>query len=776
MPPPLIFSSSTSSFRVCGTDDVQPVPARAPGESLENGPRRLVAPRLFGDQDITHLVQQAKCDAFVDSLSLETQQKVTSSVRWTRVIGTMRVVPLSAAMLLLLPLTCLASIVTKKSSNLRKGMDASNGVDTEEQNMAEDSSYWKRLMQETANMSADIVRPSDKGEVGDLCFENADCNTGVCVEDPPAADGSGRCACNADTQEGCDDGFFCATPGEIGLAVGELISVATFCKLPVGVPCQDSFDCLTQICDSLTSTCGCNPFTNFPCSDGEACLIDPVNGHVCKVPEGEVGDGSLGSDCLVDEDCVTDECYYGFQPPGTLGTCTCNPLTNAGCSGDFECFSSGDLQDISSIFDAPNECSLPFGAPCDERTDIGNSCVTGNCAKATNQCTCNELTNYPCDTENGETCAVDGEGSLACLTVEPFVVKPDCPDPNSDIACTAEFKEVVCPGDCKYSNQCVATSADPTFTNETCSLVEPDLLVAPECPEPSDTPCTLEEAPVICQGDCEYANQCVATSADPTFTNETCKLVNTCPVVGTGICTLEYIPVNCFGCEYANQCFATTADESFTSETCSLIEPDSLVCPDPNSDIACTAEFKEVVCPGDCNYSNQCVATSADSTFTNETCSLVELDPLVEPECPVPSGATPCTLEEVPVICTGDCEYANQCVATSADPTFTNETCSLVEPDSLVAPECPEPSDTPCTLEEAPVICPGECEYANQCVATSADLTFTNETCCPVSTGICTLEYAPVNCFGCEYGNQCQATNANPELFTPENCTPVENP
>ena len=695
--------------------------------------------------------------------------------------------------------------------------------------MAEDSSYWKRLMQETANMSADIVRPSDKGEVGDLCFENADCNTGVCVEDPPVADGSGRCACNADTQEGCDNGFFCATPGEIGLAVGELISVATFCKLPVGVPCQDSFDCLTQICDSLTSTCGCNPFTNFPCSDGEACLIDPVNGHVCKVPEGEVGDGSLGSECLVDEDCVTDECYYGFQPPGTLGTCTCNPLTNAGCSGDFECFSSGDLQDISSIFDVPNECSLPFGAPCDDRTDIGNSCVTGNCAEVTNQCTCNELTNYPCDTENGETCAVDGEGSLACLTVEPFVVKPDCPDPNSDIACTAEFKEVVCPGDCKYSNQCVATSADPTFTNETCSLVEPDSLLVPECPEPSGTPCTLEEAPVICQGDCEYANQCVATSADSTFTNETCSLVELdslvepeCPEPSGTPCTLEEAPVICPGdCEYANQCVATSADPTFTNETCSLVEPDSLVapeCPEP-SDTPCTLEEAPVICPGDCEFANQCVATSADPTFTNETCKLVEpecpvpsgatpctleeapvicpgdcefanqcvatsADPtftnetckLVEPECPVPSGTTSCTLEEVPVICPGECEFANQCVATSADPTFTNETCSLVEPDSLVAPECPEPSDTPCTLEEVPVICTGDCEYANQCVATSADPTFTNETCCPVSTGICTLEYAPVNCFGCEYGNQCQATNANPELFTPENCTPVENP
>jgi hypothetical protein len=415
---------------------------------------------------------------------------------------------------------------------------------------------------------------------------------------------------------------------------------------------------LTAICDPLTNTCGCNPNTNFPCGDGEACLIDPVEGHVCKDPEGEVGDGSLGSDCLVDADCLTGVCYYGFQPPGTLGTCTCNALTNAGCSEKFKCFSSGDLQEISGIFDAAPECLLSFGAPCDSQADIGSSCVTGNCAKVTNECTCNELTNYPCDTENGETCVIDAEGSFACLGAEV-----ECPMPSEETPCTLEENPVVCPGECEYPNQCVATSADPSFTDETCSLVNS------VCPVPSEeTPCTLEYNPVVCPGDCEYANQCIATSADPSFTNETCSLVNSgCPVPSGGTpCTTDENPVVCPGeCEYANQCVATSADPSFTNKTCSLVNK----CPvDGTGTSICTLEYLPVNCFG-CEYANQCLATSADASFTNETCTLVES------LCPVSTGI--CTEEYAPVNCSG-CEYSNQCVATDANPEFTPETCTPV--------------------------------------------------------------------------------------------------
>jgi hypothetical protein len=604
---------------------------------------------------------------------------------------------------------------------------------------------------------------------------------------------------------------------------------------------------LTAICDPLTNTCGCNSNTNFPCGDGEACLIDPVEGRVCKDPEGEVGDGSLDSDCLVDGDCLTGECYYGFQPPGTLGTCTCNALTNAGCSGNFECFSSVDLQEMMGIADAPPECLLPFGAPCDSQADIGSSCVTGNCAKVTNQCTCNELTNYPCDVENGETCVIDAEGSFACLGAEV-----ECPVPSEGTPCTLEENPVVCPGECEYPNQCVATSADPTFTNETCSLVNS------VCPMPSgETPCTADENPVVCPGECEYPNQCVATSADPSFTNETCSLVNpVCPVPSEGTpCTLEYNPVVCPGeCEYANQCIATSADPSFTNVTCvccndpegevgdgsldsdCLVDGDCLTgeCyygfqpPDTLGTCTCNAltnagcsgnfecfssvDLQEMMgiadAPPDCllpfgapcdsqadigsscvtgncaKVTNQCTCNE----LTNYPCDVENGETCVidaegsfaclgaEVECPVPSEGTPCTLEENPVVCPGECEYPNQCVATSADPTFTNETCSLVNS------VCPMPSgETPCTADENPVVCPGECEYPNQCVATSADPSFTNETCslvnpvCPVpSEGTpCTLEYNPVVCPGeCEYANQCIATSADPS-FTNVTCALV---
>jgi hypothetical protein len=90
---------------------------------------------------------------------------------------------------------------------------------------------------------------------------------------------------------------------------------------------------------------------------------------------------------------------------------------------------------------------------------------------------------------------------------------------------------------------------------------------------------------------------------------------------GTSICTLEYLPVNCFGCEYANQCLATSADASFTNESCTLVES---VC--PVSSGTCTEEYGPVICSG-CEYSNQCVATGANPDFTPETCTPVPINP-----------------------------------------------------------------------------------------------------------------------------------------------------
>lgn len=417
-------------------------------------------------------------------------------------------------------------------------------------------------MQDTT-MSAE-PRPlnQDGGGVGDDCFQDGDCATNTCVFDPPSPGQPGRCACNPTTQEGCEGDFVCASPGDIGQAVGELISVSPFCKLPVGTPCQEANDCLTNVCNG--GICRCNTFTNFPCSIGEICALDSSDTLVCLIPDGN-GNGALGSDCLDDSECESGTCYFGFIPPGTPGTCTCNPSTNAGCDGDFVCYSSEDLQDIQSVFDASNECLLPFGALCDGRADIGGSCVTGNCAETTGQCTCNELTNFPCDTEAGEACLLDTNDDYSCGPSTPGP-QSICPEPAEGSICTFEYVPVLCPGECEYSNQCVATSSDPTFTPETCELVNQ------ECPEPdTGTVCTTDFLPVLCPGECEYSNQCVATSADPTFTPETCDLVEQeCPE-STGICTQEFAPVNCSGCEYSNQCIATDANPGFNSTTCTPV-------------------------------------------------------------------------------------------------------------------------------------------------------------------------------------------------------------
>ena len=86
------------------------------------------------------------------------------------------------------------------------------------------------------------------------------------------------------------------------------------------------------------------------------------------------------------------------------------------------------------------------------------------------------FSNYPCDTEAGETCLLLENGSYVCG--QPS----DCPIPSG--ICTLQYAPVDC-GGCEYSNQCFATSADPSFTPETCTpVVEPTPVECPSVDEP----------------------------------------------------------------------------------------------------------------------------------------------------------------------------------------------------------------------------------------------------------------------------------------------------
>jgi hypothetical protein len=464
------------------------------------------------------------------------------------------------------------------------------------------------------------------GSFGSQCSSDSECESGSCYRDPQIPqDLPGFCVCDVTSNAGCEGDFICASGGDL-LEAQLLADAPPGCYLPFGATCEPNEDtCLTGVCDVNTNTCVCNLNTGFPCNEenNEICITNSSGINTCIVRE--VGDGSIGSDCIVNDDCDSGSCYYGFMPPEVSARCTCNPESGFGCDGDLFCASPEEIIEIYGITDQPPDCYLPFGASCDPENDL---CITGNCDENTNTCACSPVTMYPCDTENGETCLLSDSGSYVCEQAPAGPPPNDCPEPSPDIICTAEYAPVNC-GGCEYSNQCIATSADPSFTEETCTLVTPPTPLAPEdCPPLGDVICAEIFMPVDCNG-CRYSNQCFATGADPSFTEETCTLVNpltsvsdVCPKPNASTpCTLEELPVDCGGCEYANQCVATSADPSFTSETCTLVTLAPEDCPPLGGGI-CPALFMPVECNG-CRYSNQCVATDADPSFTEETCTLV---------------------------------------------------------------------------------------------------------------------------------------------------------
>ncbi|GFH50280.1 predicted protein [Chaetoceros tenuissimus] len=200
-----------------------------------------------------------------------------------------------------------------------------------------------------------------------------------------------------------------------------------------------------------------------------------------------------------------------------------------------------------------------------------------------------------------------------------------------------------------------------------------------------------------------------------------------CPKGSTDVLCIEiYDPVKCginFECVYDNQCFATAASNEFTAETCKKVP---LCPPESSNDEACIGVFDPVKCSGEnieCEYSNQCFATTASSNFTADTCNKVWVNPLVNPNCPGSSNDEACIAIFDPVKCNSEnmeCQYSNQCFATTASSNFTAETCNKICPISSSRLTCLETYD--------PVIC-GECEYDNQCFAEAASIYFTSETC-----------------------------------------------
>jgi len=299
------------------------------------------------------------------------------------------------------------------------------------------------------------------GSIGSSCIDGNDCDSGRCYYNPQIPEDSpGFCVCNTDSNKGCFGEFLCASGDDL-FEARFLADASPGCYLPVGAMCDPMEDsCLTGNCDGTTKLCTCSYYPQYGCDKEAGEICARKNGQMfCKVPSNE----PIGEACVNNKDCIYRACFYhGLDPPGTPGTCTCNLDTNAGCEGEFICYSPSDLEEVQLLADASQGCFLPFGATCDpeQEPDDIHPCITGNCDIETSKCGCNDRTSFPCDTDAGEVCRVR-DGSYRCG------FPPECPKPDPTTVCPAVALRVKCQ-ECEYLNQCEATSADPQFTANTC--------------------------------------------------------------------------------------------------------------------------------------------------------------------------------------------------------------------------------------------------------------------------------------------------------------------
>ncbi|GFH45011.1 predicted protein [Chaetoceros tenuissimus] len=246
----------------------------------------------------------------------------------------------------------------------------------------------------------------------------------------------------------------------------------------------------------------------------------------------------------------------------------------------------------------------------------------------------------------------------------------------------------------------------------------------------------------------------------------------------SGNCNRKYDPVFCGQDDeiFSNQCMATTANTEFTDLTCCPYHPG---CDDENvNPVTCTRVDQK---GRECKYTNECKAKAA-AFDRNWICKIDEENGVDSTPNTCPNETGICIEIYAPVECHSDehtsCEYDNQCIAETNG--FNKLQCC-----PLNKGICPAVVD-PLVCSRADVIGGRECEYRNKCRAAALDKSWIckkdedNDTgskpsSCPKESGICIAVYDPVKCYfpdgtSCKYSNQCFANNSN---FTELDCCPV---
>lgn len=163
---------------------------------------------------------------------------------------------------------------------------------------------------------------------GEPCTEDAQCTSGLCLEDPyPGRPARRYCSLRCGTDAECGERFHCRGPED-----GEGVCIAGR-RGDVGDPCVDNDDCLDgRFCAVGRGTRWCTTLCDAatPCRDGFECVaVGELS--VCAPAQRIAGDS-----CTSNDECISGVCALGAGPDGS-GTCTrvCSPSTP--CPTGLEC-------------------------------------------------------------------------------------------------------------------------------------------------------------------------------------------------------------------------------------------------------------------------------------------------------------------------------------------------------------------------------------------------------------------------------------------------------
>ncbi|MGB0589569.1 MAG: hypothetical protein ACPGU1_07825 [Myxococcota bacterium] len=319
-----------------------------------------------------------------------------------------------------------------------QGVDASTTLDASQEDEPETSSW--------APNSPDAQTTPEEGDAGDFgtpCTENADCESGYCVEGPEGA------VCTKTCSEVCPEGYQCKGVQGVGSDL-VFICVPVFTKLCN--PCQDDTQCVDGAC--------------HPIDDGTFCVTacdadaDCPGGYHCDSQD-EVCLPSTGScSCQAEFDGGQRPCWTATGAGQCFGIETCDPSAGwTGCTAlepsdeacnylDEDCdgLADEDFKNEDGVYDTYLNCgacnvSCAFGFPNAAATTCDTSgpqpqcqvvaCLPGYAQLNAYQCVPEAgSVCQPCDADeaclgDGAACLVSDEGSYCGQSCQ---ATSDCPE------------------------------------------------------------------------------------------------------------------------------------------------------------------------------------------------------------------------------------------------------------------------------------------------------------------------------------------------------------